>query len=273
MQYVGGDAKHSECVFCEHLASDNDVESLILLRDEHAFVIMNLYPYNTGHVMIVPNSHVSTPEILDGAALLQMASMRNTLLQAVRTALSPAGFNIGINLGEAAGAGIASHLHEHIVPRWLGDANFMPIVGGTKVLPELLPATYAKIRAELERDTKNPVVMAVFVSADGSRVVVNDDTSLPRVSVPEGSPVWRAASHDAVARGLREFSIIGWGGASDDPNRVPIIIHRVSTVSESGTLIRGKWLPIEEARSGRDGFVFQMGQTQEAFFSADPSPN
>ena len=149
MRYVAGADREEGCIFCNRLAEKDDVQSLILHRGERAFVIMNLYPYNTGHLMIVPNAHVASPEDADPEVMREMAALRGPVLRALRRALSPDGFNLGLNVGAPAGAGVADHLHEHVVPRWQGDANFMPILASTMVMPELIPVTYAKLRAEL----------------------------------------------------------------------------------------------------------------------------
>ena len=152
MRYVAGGDREEGCLFCNRLAEKDDVRSLILYRGDSAFVIMNRYPYNTGHVMIVPNTHVSSPEDADSEVMSEMAGLRKPVLRAIRRTLSPEGFNLGLNIGTTAGAGIADHLHEHVVPRWHGDANFMPILASTMVMPELIPVTYAKLRAELDRE-------------------------------------------------------------------------------------------------------------------------
>lgn len=143
MRYIGGDAGEAGCIFCNRLTANDDVASLIVHRGEHCFAIMNLYPYNTGHVMIVPNTHVANIDELTAETLTEMALLLPVLTRALRRVLNCDGFNIGLNIGSVAGAGVADHLHEHVVPRWEGDANFMPIIGDTMVLPELIPATYA----------------------------------------------------------------------------------------------------------------------------------
>ncbi|MGH2614261.1 MAG: HIT family protein, partial [Thermomicrobiales bacterium] len=135
MPYVAGGVRESGCIFCNRLTENDDVRTLILHRADRAFVIMNLYPYNTGHVMIVPNAHVASPEDADPELLAQMAALRGPVLRTLRRALSPEGFNLGLNVGAVAGAGVTGHLHEHVVPRWQGDANFMPILASTMVLP------------------------------------------------------------------------------------------------------------------------------------------
>jgi ATP adenylyltransferase len=152
MRYVGGGAKEEGCVFCNRLAAENDVEALVLHRSERAFAILNLFPYNTGHLMLVPNAHVASPEEAPAGALAELALLLRPTLRALRRALGCQGFNVGFNVGAVAGAGVAEHLHQHVVPRWTGDANFMPIIASTMVMPELIPVTYAKVRAELERE-------------------------------------------------------------------------------------------------------------------------
>jgi ATP adenylyltransferase len=152
MRYVGGGAKEEGCVFCNRLAAENDVEALVLHRSERVFAILNLFPYNTGHLMLVPNAHVASPEEAPAGALADLTVLLRPTLRALRRALGCQGFNVGFNVGAVAGAGVADHLHQHVVPRWTGDANFMPIIASTMVMPELIPVTYAKVRAELERE-------------------------------------------------------------------------------------------------------------------------
>ena len=214
MRYVAGADREEGCIFCNRLAEEDDVQSLILHRGERAFVIMNLYPYNTGHLMIVPNAHVASPEDAEPEVMREMAELRGPVLRALRRALSPDGFNLGLNVGAPAGAGVADHLHEHVVPRWQGDANFMPILASTMVMPELIPVTYAKLRAELAAEL-----------ASGSRVTDLVDRGRPhararrcsrtvatgRVPVRD-EPIWRAAIRDARERGATDAELLGWAG-------------------------------------------------------------
>jgi ATP adenylyltransferase len=139
------------CVFCDRIRypQSHDRVSLILLRAEHNFVILNLYPYNTGHLMVVPYKHTATFVSLQSHTLAEMMSIAQRLIAALGDEYHPHGYNMGMNLGMVAGAGVADHLHLHIVPRWAGDTNFMPIVGSTKVLPELLETTYDRLKARL----------------------------------------------------------------------------------------------------------------------------
>lgn len=133
-------------------AAGDDEASLILYRGEHAFVIMNLYPYNNGHVMIVPFRREADFDGLTGEEKLEIAELMGRCTRWLRRALKPEGFNIGMNLGSAAGAGVPDHLHVHVVPRWNGDTNFMPVVAEAKVIPEDIRTTYRKILAAIESD-------------------------------------------------------------------------------------------------------------------------
>ena len=132
------------CVFCAALEGEEDGER-ILRRDEHAFVTLAKYPYNPGHLLVLPVRHVGELEELTVEENSGIASLLQRGVRALRTAAEPHGFNVGLNLGRVAGAGIPEHLHWHVVPRWGGDTNFMPVVGGTRVLPELLAETHDKL--------------------------------------------------------------------------------------------------------------------------------
>lgn len=147
MSYIRGEKKPVEgCVFCNALQLSDD-EALIVARSQHMFVILNRYPYNNGHVMIVPYEHVSSQEDLSPDALLDLMLTANHALAALRQLYNPAAFNLGANIGQAAGAGIAEHYHLHIVPRWNGDANFMSVVANTRVIPDTLENTYRELKA------------------------------------------------------------------------------------------------------------------------------
>jgi ATP adenylyltransferase len=141
------------CAFCDRirLPEANDRQSLILLRAEHNFVIMNLYPYNSAHLMIVPYLHTADFVGLAPETLVEMGTLAQRMVGVIGEEYHPQGFNLGMNLGRVAGAGMADHLHLHVVPRWAGDTNFMPIVGATKVMPELLETTYDRLRARLSK--------------------------------------------------------------------------------------------------------------------------
>jgi ATP adenylyltransferase len=134
------------CIFCDKPAQDRDAENLIVHRGERAFVILNLYPYNNGHLMIVPYTHAPSLEQLDTPTLTEIMLLTNRGLGALRRAYNPQAFNLGANIGVAAGAGIADHVHMHIVPRWAGDTNYMATVAATRVIPEDLRETYQLVR-------------------------------------------------------------------------------------------------------------------------------
>jgi len=151
MAYIRGKDKPdgpdvAQCPFCR-VPSVPDVEGLIVARGELAFVLLNLYPYNSGHLMVVPYRHVADYTELDPAETAEVASLTQTAIAVLRAVMAPQGFNLGMNQGAVAGAGIAAHLHQHVVPRWGGDANFLPIVARTKALPEMLADTRSRLAA------------------------------------------------------------------------------------------------------------------------------
>jgi ATP adenylyltransferase len=145
--------KTEDCVFCLKLCEANDRDNLILFRGRSACVLMNLYPYNTGHLMVIPHEHVATLEEVRAENALELIQLVQISLKILRKVLRPDGFNIGANIGRSAGAGIDTHVHMHVVPRWAGDTNFMPLVAETRVMPELLRETYDKLRGEFDRLT------------------------------------------------------------------------------------------------------------------------
>jgi ATP adenylyltransferase len=145
MEYIRGE-KEKGCIFCNRIPQDNDRENLIITRGTLCFVIMNRYPYNNGHLMIVPYRHVGELENLTPAEGAEMMLLLQKSVRAMHEAMHPHGFNVGMNVGKAAGAGIDDHLHFHIVPRWPADTNFMPIIAHTKVVSEALQDTWAALR-------------------------------------------------------------------------------------------------------------------------------
>ncbi|GAB2615968.1 hydrolase [Paractinoplanes abujensis] len=140
LDYVTGEDRPDGCPFCA-APSDPEAGSLVVARGELVFALLNLYPYNPGHVMVCPYRHVADYTDLTDAETVEVAAFTRTAMRVIRSISSPHGFNLGMNQGAIAGAGIAAHLHQHIVPRWGGDANFMSVVGQTKVLPQLLDET------------------------------------------------------------------------------------------------------------------------------------
>ena len=145
MKYIQGQEPPDGCIFCLAAAQEANVENLVIKRQKNAFVILNRYPYTSGHLMVVPNLHVSTIEDLDPETRREMIELVNQSMIVLRGVYQPEAFNLGANIGAAAGAGIAEHVHMHVVPRWNGDTNFMTAVGETRVLPEALSATYQRI--------------------------------------------------------------------------------------------------------------------------------
>lgn len=144
MEYILSE-KDKECLFCVKHKENNDRDNLILYRSEHVYVIMNKYPYNNGHLMVVPYFHTSSFDGLPDTALLELMKITKYSVECLRRAFNPEGFNIGINFGEVAGAGIEEHMHIHIVPRWAGDASFMTVLGEVRVIPEHILETYDKL--------------------------------------------------------------------------------------------------------------------------------
>lgn len=144
MKYVISDKKKLGCVFCNVLDDevDRDRENFIVCRGEEVFVMMNIYPYNVGHIMVIPRQHISLLSDMSRNAQLEMMLLTTYFTELLQKIMHPDGFNIGLNIGKAAGAGIDHHLHMHVVPRWDGDSNFMPVIGETRVLPEELSDTY-----------------------------------------------------------------------------------------------------------------------------------
>jgi ATP adenylyltransferase len=148
-RYIASVKKSDPCVFCDAAAAKDDRDTLILLRGDKNFVILNRYPYTSGHLMVVPYAHVADLASADAEALAEMMRLAQRLQTALQNTYRPEGFNIGMNLGRAAGAGIVGHLHLHVLPRWAGDANFMTVVGETRVEPEELGTTYDRLLAAL----------------------------------------------------------------------------------------------------------------------------
>ena len=138
------------CIFCTQPAAQRDEEYYILYRGEHCFMMLNLYPYNNGHLMVAPYQHVASIEKLDAATLAELMAQAQLALRALRLVMNPDGFNMGINEGKVAGAGYAEHMHFHIVPRWQGDTNFMPVLADIKVMPEHLDAVYQKLKQAIQ---------------------------------------------------------------------------------------------------------------------------
>jgi ATP adenylyltransferase len=148
-QYVTDAAKNDRCIFCDALALGDDRKALIVLRAEKNFIILNRFPYTTGHVMIVPVAHVADLAACDPPTLAETINLARRTQVALAAAYHPEGFNLGMNLGRCAGAGVTGHLHLHVLPRWAGDTNFMTVTGETRVQPEDLNVTFDKLSRAL----------------------------------------------------------------------------------------------------------------------------
>jgi ATP adenylyltransferase len=148
-RYIADGPREDRCIFCDAVAANDDKKFLIVLRGEKNFVILNLYPYTSGHVMVVPYAHVADFSTAEPDTLAEMMRLAQRVQVALAKTYNPQGYNLGMNLGRAAGAGITQHLHLHVLPRWSGDANFMTVVGETRVEPEELSTTYERLRTAL----------------------------------------------------------------------------------------------------------------------------
>jgi len=147
MDYIRS-SKQDGCIFCDMLEME-DCAALILCRGKHAFLVMNRYPYNNGHFMAVPYRHIDTIEALTAEEMADVMALLAAGVTALRNAWNPEGFNIGANIGAVAGAGVKDHVHLHVVPRWVGDTNFMSVLGETRVIPQTLEQAYDEIKAAL----------------------------------------------------------------------------------------------------------------------------
>jgi len=148
IEYILGE-KESKCIFCEKPKQEKDEDNYILLRGKRCLVMLNAYPYNNGHLMIAPYRHIDSVEDLEGDEARDMMEILSRMITLLKKVLRPGGFNVGMNLGSVAGAGIVGHLHLHVVPRWKGDTNFMPLISNTKIISESLRKTYQKLKENM----------------------------------------------------------------------------------------------------------------------------
>lgn len=151
--YVQKSLKMKNCIFCE-ARKKNEAEALILFRGQHNFIILNRYPYTTGHVMIAPYRHLAAFENAPEPVVREAIQLVQLVIRILKKCYRPHGFNVGLNLGHSAGAGVAGHYHIHVVPRWTGDANFMPVIGETRVFCEDLQTTYDRLKPYFDREQK-----------------------------------------------------------------------------------------------------------------------
>ena len=145
-QYVTQQAPSEGCVFCAKMQQENDEENFVIHRGRHNCVLLNLFPYTSGHLMIVPCRHIGQLADADDATWMEMMVLTRKAEQALQKTYRPDGINLGMNLGKSAGAGVADHIHMHVLPRWHADSNFITVVGETRVLPEALSETYRKLK-------------------------------------------------------------------------------------------------------------------------------
>ncbi|WP_299228460.1 HIT domain-containing protein [Sulfurihydrogenibium sp.] len=149
-QYIEGLEKSEGCFLCKAYQENDDEKNLLLYRGERAFVILNLFPYNAGHLMVCPNEHIGDFTLLEDKTLHEISLLTKEMVKLLKKVLKPDGFNIGYNLGRAAGAGLETHIHNHIVPRWVGDTNFMPVLGEVRVISQDLKEIYYKLKEGLK---------------------------------------------------------------------------------------------------------------------------
>jgi ATP adenylyltransferase len=155
IEYIRGE-KAKECIFCQKSKENSDRENYILFRGANNFVILNTYPYNPGHLMVATYRHLADLEELSEEELFEHFDLVRKSARALTEAYKPQGFNIGINLGRIAGAGVEDHVHTHIIPRWSGDTNFITVVSDIRVIPEALDATYAELLGKITGSAKSP---------------------------------------------------------------------------------------------------------------------
>lgn len=155
MPYIEGRNHEVGCILCNRQAEEDGLENLILHRGDHAYVMLNLYPYSNGHMMVVPFAHQPSLDDLDDATQAELIKLTSRAISMLRQAYGAEAFNVGINIGEPAGAGVPDHVHVHVVPRWSGDTNFMATTAETRVIPEALEQTYERLRAAWRGSSKD----------------------------------------------------------------------------------------------------------------------
>lgn len=222
MNYIGG-KRSPGCIFCNAAGQPDNPDLLVVHTGQLGMIMLNRYPYSSGHLMVVPYQHTDSLELLDVESRAELMELSALAIEVCRTVYRCDGFNTGMNIGQAAGAGIADHLHLHVVPRWIGDANFMPMLGNTLVLPETLSVTHARLRAEfathLARTTTDQRVAAgaLIYLPERNAFVLRQLPGLP-VVVPKGKIEPGETAADAARRELLEetgvdATLLGWLGA------------------------------------------------------------
>jgi ATP adenylyltransferase len=155
-KYIATAGKEDGCIFCAAVAANEDSRTHIIFRGKKNFIILNRYPYTTGHVMVVPYAHIGDLQAADAATLGEMMQLAQKIQAAIEATYHPQGYNLGMNLGRAAGAGVEGHIHLHVLPRWAGDSNFMTTVAETRVEPEVLDTTFEKLHKAIAVTTGAP---------------------------------------------------------------------------------------------------------------------
>jgi len=153
--YVTAAKKISGCVFCDLPKEEDDAKVRIVYRSQNCYIVLNTYPYTPGHVMIVPFAHLDELQKVPAAAANEMMALAQRMERVLRVLYSPDGINMGLNIGKAAGAGVAGHIHMHVLPRWVADSNFVSVIGETRILPESLEMTYERIKGALATQTSS----------------------------------------------------------------------------------------------------------------------
>ncbi len=222
MTYINEDSGKKECPFCESLKYADAFDSLVVYVGATQYLIMNLFPYNTGHLLVVPKSHLASIEELSPTERSEMFELANLAVEALRNAMNADGFNLGMNIGPVSGAGIAEHAHLHVVPRWFGDTNFMPLLANVKVLPEQLLVSKAKIKAEIDsilskhNKSLRPAAGAIVYDKEASAIVlrktVNNELVIPKGKIESGESVAEAAMREVLEETGYQSQIAGWAG-------------------------------------------------------------
>lgn len=221
MSYIGG-KRSPGCIFCNAAGDPDNPDLLVVHTGQHGMIMLNRYPYNSGHLMVVPYAHADSLESIDSDTRAEMMDLSALAIEVCRAIYRCDGFNTGMNIGQAAGAGIADHLHMHIVPRWVGDANFMPVLGQTIVLPETLNVTHARLRAEfathIARTTTDLRVAAgalVYLPERNAfvlRQVAGHPAVVPKGKIEEGETAAEAARRELLEETGVETTLLGWLG-------------------------------------------------------------